>query len=255
MRLRQLVLVTQEIDILAEQICELFELKISFCDPELAHFGLENRMIPVGDTFIEVISPVQENTAAERYLRKRNGPSGYMVIVDVDDIEYEKQRIKNENLKIIWHENRIVAGTHAQAIHLHPEQTGGAILSLDSMVPKSAWLWAGTNWQNDINQSLVESLIGVVLQSHNPEKLCANWEVALGKKRSRAVDEFSIDLEKSKIKFIEETDFRGEGINAFILLTGKSDKIYKRALERGFIANNMITLGGVNFILSKTKNI
>ena len=254
MRLRQLVLVTKEIDSLADQICELFELKISFCDPELIHFGLENRMIPVGDTFIEVVSPVQENTTAERFLIKRNGPGGYMVIVDVEDIENEQQRIKNENLKIIWHENRNVGGINAQALHLHPKQIGGAILSLDSMTPESAWLWAGTNWRSDINQSLVENLIGVVLKSKNPEKLCANWEVALGKKRVRAVDEFSIELEKSNIKFIEGKDSLGEGIDAFILSTHKSAEIYKRAKERGFIKNNMIDLGGVKFILSNTKN-
>jgi hypothetical protein len=253
-RLRQLVLVTKEIDSLADQICELFELKISFCDPELIHFGLENRMIPVGDTFIEVVSPVQKNTTAERFLIKRNGPGGYMVIVDVEDFEHEKQRIKNENLKIIWHENRNIDGIHAQALHLHPKQIGGAILSLDSMIPESAWLWAGTNWRGDINKSLVDNLTGVVLKSQNPEKLCANWEVALGKKRTRSVDEFSIELEKSNIKFIEGKDGLGESVDAFILSTRKSGEIYKRAKERGFIRNNMVALGGVNFILSKTNN-
>ncbi len=254
MRLRQLVLVTKEIDSLAEQICELFELKISFRDPELIHFGLENRMIPVGDTFIEVVSPVQENTSAERFLIKRNGPGGYMVIVDVKDFEHEKKRIKNENIRIIWHENRNIDGIHAQALHLHPKQIGGAILSLDSMIPESAWLWAGTNWRGDINQSLVDNLTGVVLKAQNPEKLCANWEVALGKKRVKAVDKFSIELEKSNIKFIEVKEGSGEGIDAFILSTRKSDEIYKRAKERGYIKNNMIALGGVNFILSKANN-
>ena len=121
------------------------------------------------------------------------------------------------------------------------------------MAPNSAWLWAGTNWQKDINQSLVENLIGVVLQSHQPEKLCANWEVALGKKRVIDLDELLIDLEKSKVKFVKEEDARGEGINAFILSTKKSDEIYKRAEEKGFIENNNIKLGGVNFILSKTN--
>ncbi len=48
-----------------------------------------------------------------------------MVIVDVEDFEHEKQRIKNENLKIIWHENRNIDGIHAQALHLHPKQIGG----------------------------------------------------------------------------------------------------------------------------------
>ncbi len=254
MRLRQLVLVTDEIESLADQICDLFELKVSFCDPDLINFGLENRMIPVGDTFIEVVSPVQENTAAKRFLKKRNGPSGYMVICDVADIDIEKQRLENSDLKIIWHENRNVNGIHAQAVHLHPKQIGGAILSLDSMIPKTAWLWAGLNWEDHINKALVENLTGVVLQSSYPEKLCASWEVALGKKRSGRVDEFLIELEKSKIKFIKENDTIEERISAFILSTRRPEVIYKRAEDRGFIRNDNIVLGGTKFILSRTSS-
>lgn len=249
MRLRQLVLVTKKIDQLTEKICDLFELKITFSDPELIHFGLENRMIPVGDTFIEIVSPIQENTAAERFLRKRKGGGGYMVIVDVDNFEYEKQRIEAEKIQIIWHENRKMDGIHAQALHLHPKQIGGAILSLDSMVPNTAWLWAGTDWQKDIAQSLVKNIVGVVLQSKNPEGLCAKWETALGKKRTKGSN-LSISLDKSEIKFINEDDLRGEGLNSFIISTNRSREIYKRAENRGFIKDSRIELGGINFLLT-----
>ena len=54
MRLRQLVIVTNKIEVLADNICDLFELKRTYSDPELIVFGLENILIPLGDTFIEL---------------------------------------------------------------------------------------------------------------------------------------------------------------------------------------------------------
>ena len=46
MRIRQLVFVAKERDELAQQICNLFELKETFNDPGIIHFGLENVLIP-----------------------------------------------------------------------------------------------------------------------------------------------------------------------------------------------------------------
>ena len=251
MDLRQLVMVSNLRDPIVESLCNLFDIKVSFNDPGVGHFGLENAVLPIGTDFLEVVSPVEENTTAGRYLDRRGGDGGYMVIIQVDDFSEVQKTIKENNVTVVWESEH----PEARAIHLHPKQIGGSILSLDSMIPQSAWLWAGTNWENDIQQSLVDSLMGVVLQSPKPEKLCASWEVALGKKRARGVDEFFIALEKSKIKFIKEDDARGEGINAFILSTRKPDVIYKRAEERGLIKSNSIALGGTNFILSRTDNI
>ena len=60
MRIRQLVFVAKERDELAQQICNLFELKETFNDPGIIHFGLENVLIPLNDTFIEIVTPVHE---------------------------------------------------------------------------------------------------------------------------------------------------------------------------------------------------
>ena len=103
MRLRQLVIATNKIDVLADNICDLFELKRTFSDPELIVFGLENILIPLGDTFIELVTPVKENTSAERFLKKRGGDGGYMVIVDTVDLSEEKtsgkRKIRNSMVR------------------------------------------------------------------------------------------------------------------------------------------------------------
>ena len=247
MRLRQLVFVSRERDKLAREICTLLDLKETYHDAGLINFGLENVLIPLGDTFFEIVMPVQENTTAERFLDKRNGDGGYMVIVDVDDFESEQKRIESSGIEIVWHGNRSEKEINARTIHLHPKQVGGAILSIDHMNPKNAWLWAGTNWEKDINKNLVDVLSGVVMQSDNPEQLCMQWEKALGKKR--ASDELKIQLTESTINFVESIDGRGEGINAFKIKSLNKDQIIKNAKSMKIFQNEEILLGGVKIIL------
>mgnify|MGYP003326181300 CR=1 FL=1 len=96
MRIRQLVLVAEDRDKVVNDLCNLFKIEVAFYDPGIIHFGLENAVIPVGDTFLEVVSPVQENTTAGRYLKRRKGNGGYMVIIQVEDMDKEKRRVESE---------------------------------------------------------------------------------------------------------------------------------------------------------------
>ena len=247
MRLRQLVIATGEIDPLADTICDLFELRRTYSDPELIVFGLKNVLIPLGDTFLELVTPVKENTSAERFLKKRNGDGGYMVIVDALDLDKERKRLETVELDIVWHENRKTDGIHGQSLHLHPKQVGGAILSIDNMKPASSWLWAGRKWEKDINKSLVSHFSGVNICSPNPDSLLSNWEKALGKKRS--IGGNSIELEGSNINFVVNSRSQSDYISAFQIHTVNRSVIEKRAASRGDLINNNIHLGGVDFLL------
>ena len=100
MDLRQLVMVSRLRDPIVDSLCNLFDIKVSFNDPGVRHFGLENAVLPVGTDFLEVVSPVEENTTAGRYLNRRSGDGGYMVIIQVDDFS-EVQNTVKENLSLI----------------------------------------------------------------------------------------------------------------------------------------------------------
>ena len=117
MRIRQLVLVSDERDPVVNDLCDLFKLEVAFYDPGIIHFGLENAVIPVGDTFLEVVSPVQENTTAGRYLKRRKGNGGYMVIIQVEDMDKEKRRVESEGIQIVWNAERTEEGVRASGIH------------------------------------------------------------------------------------------------------------------------------------------
>src|SRR5713226_7072640 len=65
-RLRQICLVAEKLAPVLEDFKAVLGLEVCFKDPEVAVFGLENSLMPVGSNFIEVVAPVRENTAAGR---------------------------------------------------------------------------------------------------------------------------------------------------------------------------------------------
>ena len=250
MRIRQLVLVSAKRDPVVNDLCELFKIEVAFYDPGIIHFGLENAVIPVGDTFLEVVSPVQENTTAGRFLERRNGNGGYMVIVQTDDLKREKKRVEAEGINIVWNADREEEGIHAQAIHLHPRDVGGAILSIDSMNPPTAWLWASPTWEKNVKTEVSNFLNGVHVQSKDPESMMRNWERALGKEAVYRDNQFLIELEDSRIVFVEDTDGRGDGVESFEISVNNKDNLLKKAEEKGLVKDGDVCIGGVKFLLN-----
>ena len=86
MRIRQIALVTTELAPVRDALFELLGLDDAFIDDEVSQFGLENAVMTIGTTFLELVSPVQTGTTAGRLLERRGGDGGYMVIVQVDDL-------------------------------------------------------------------------------------------------------------------------------------------------------------------------
>ncbi len=232
-------------DPIVDSLCNLFDIKVSFNDPGVAHFGLENAVLPVGTDFLEVVSPVEENTTAGRYLDRRNGDGGYMVIIQVDDFLAAKQNVKENNITVVWESDH----PEARAIHLHPKQMGGAILSLDWMDPKESWKWAGPNWDKYVNTSLVNRFVGVEIQAENPEDMKNTWQSVLNLKDERVTGN-QINLDNTWIRFLEDEDGRGAGVSAFCLEADDNDRLFERASDLGLVYEDNIMIGGVKFLLS-----
>ena len=245
MDLRQLVMVSSLRDPIVDSLCNLFDIKVSFNDPGVAHFGLENAVLPVGTDFLEVVSPVEENTTAGRYLDRRNGDGGYMVIIQVDDFLAAKQSVKENDITVVWESDH----PEARAIHLHPKQMGGAILSLDWMDPKESWKWAGPNWDKFVNTSLVNRFVGVEIQAENPEDMKNTWQSVLNLKGERVTGN-QINLDNTWIRFLEDEDGRGAGVSAFCLEANDNDKLFEKASDLGLVYEDNIMIGGVKFLLS-----
>src|SRR5215467_6313515 len=99
LRLRQIALVAEKLAPVTEDLHEILGLEVGFRDPGVKVFGLQNALFPVGGQFIEVVSPIKEGTAGGRYLDRRGGDGGYMVITQCDDHAPRKKRVAGMKIR------------------------------------------------------------------------------------------------------------------------------------------------------------
>ena len=93
LRVRQIALVANKLAPIVDDMKNVLGLEVCFRDPGVKVFGLENALFPVGNQFLEVVAPIQENTAGGRYLQRRKGDGGYMCILQCEDHGPVKERV------------------------------------------------------------------------------------------------------------------------------------------------------------------
>jgi hypothetical protein len=167
------VLAASALEPVASRLREELDLGEPFSDPAVAHFGLENRVFALGDTFLEVVSPVQEGTAAGRWLSRRGGDSGYMVMFEVDDLAAARERVAGAPAREVFE----VELDDIAEVHLHPADIRGAIVALSEPRPHGAWRWGGPGWRE---RSRPGSVAGVRIDVADPERVSARWSEVLG---------------------------------------------------------------------------
>ena len=182
MRLRQIALMTDDLEKATSDLTGLFESEVCFRDPGVALFGLRNVLIPIGSDFLEVLTPEKADTAGARHLERR-GPGGYMVIFQCADGEGARAHALRAGARSVWqHDDK---GIHAT--HFHPRSLPGAIVSIDSMEeadpdyqrPDARWDWAGPDWKSYRRDNGIVGLGGALIRSPDPSGSAARWREVL----------------------------------------------------------------------------
>jgi Glyoxalase-like domain len=169
-RLRQAVLAARDLDAAVGELRAALPLGAPYADPGVAYFGLRNAVMPLGNTFVEVVSPVQEGTAAGRFLDRR-GDGAYMAMFQIEDLVGARARAASLGVREVW----AIELDDISAVHLHPADMGAAIVSLDRPVPPDSWRWGGP-WQPHGEARTA----GLTLSARDPEALGARWGTVLG---------------------------------------------------------------------------
>ena len=86
-RLRQVCLVAPALAAPERALAAVLGAASCHRDPHLARYGLENVIFRLGDRFIEIVAPIEDGTAAGRFLERSGGRGGYMAIFDCEDPE------------------------------------------------------------------------------------------------------------------------------------------------------------------------
>src|SRR4051794_5146173 len=201
LRLRQAVLAARNLDAAVEELRAALPLGEPYADPGVGLFGLRNAVMPLGDTFVEVVSPVQESTAAGRFLDRR-GDGAYMAMFQIDDLAGARERAAALGVREVWG----IELDDISAVHLHPADIGAAIVSLDRPVDPPSWRWAGP-WQPHGHAHTC----GLTLRARDPDALGARWREVLG---SLELDDGHVELQRGEDDGIEAFHVSGLATDA-----------------------------------------
>lgn len=214
LRLRQLALVAAQLEPVVEELCSALGADVCFRDPGVAAFGLRNALMAIGDTFLEVVSPVQEGTTAGRFLERRGGDGGYMVLLQTDTLAADRKRFDALGARVVWE----ITLDDIAAVHLHPKDVGAAIVSFDEPKPPESWRWGGPDWRQHRHAERVSMIVGAELSSPNPNALARRWAEVLGRPcRALGGDVEVIDLDGGQLTFVPDVDGRGPGLAGVVM--------------------------------------
>lgn len=235
--LLQITLIVHDLEEAVRAFEKSLGLRVAFRDPSVGRWGLENVVLPMGTSFIEILSPTRPDTPGGRHLERQGGDGGYMVILQTRDLTPWRARIEQLGLRIAFEAVTRDAedGQDWEGIHLHPSDTGGMMISLDRPDPPDSWAGAGPDWRDSIVDDEVTGLEAIELRSPDPERLAARWSQVLGRPLS---SEGRLELDQGTIGFRETSGDEPEGLSAVSLRA-------REPARRG----ERVPLGGVEFRL------
>jgi len=173
-RLRQVVIAARNLEAAVDRLCTDLKLRVCFNDPGVSEFGLHNALLTVGDQFIEVVSPITNNTAVGRLLDRRKADmTAYMVMFEVDDLDARMSALDRARIRTIWSDDYPAI----RGRHLHPGDIGGAIVSLDQPQPQGSWQWAGPAWTPHTDNTVVTAIAGYTIATDDPAAVTTLWSL------------------------------------------------------------------------------
>lgn len=227
-RLRQVVLIAPALEPVVEQLRAELGLGAPYADPVVAEWDIENAVLALGDTFVEVIAPVTSDSSAARFLAKHDG-GGYMLIFQLDDLAAARARAADLGVRTTWSRDL----PDASESHLHPADTGGCLISLADAHPAGSWRPGGPAWTGRVDVGPRGRLVGITLAVPEPAAVAARWATLLG----ASAQEQRLALDDGHVQFVAGDRVATQEISVVV----PAEQRRRRT---------SITIGGARFALS-----
>ena len=247
LRLRQVAMVGNAYDLTERALREVFGLDVAYRDPGtrpgreagVSIFGLKNFVMPIGNQFLELVSPLKPGpeSAGGRYIARRQGAGGYMLLFQVAGSDYETHRQHLESQGV-----RLVAGgeiseADSDALHIHPKDLPGCLVELrwcmNEGAPDGDWWPVEKDWREHRNTEVIEAIVGAEIQTPEPGRLAAQWADLLQQTLNQDYDDPTIMTADGPIRFVIPTDGRPEGLGGIDVKAADPMSLVKNASDFG----------------------
>lgn len=256
-RVRQICLVAHDLPRVQQQFESVFGVEVAYRDPGVGRHGLHNMLMPFGNQLLETVSPKpdEHDTAGGRYLKRRGGDGGYMVIMQVPQAAYGDYRSRVDALGI-----RLVAEpgegmSDTGGMQLHPKDVAGAIPEIRWNVeeddPAGAWWPAGPDWQQARHTEIVDGITAADIQTSDPSLLAERWaevldEIVTSDERGNPM----LALDGTDLRFIRIADGRPEGLSGLDIRATDTEKALANAKAIGCLSgDDLVTICGMRLRL------
>jgi hypothetical protein len=249
LRLRQICLVAPHLEPVMSDIVAIMGLAVCYRDGNVAKYGLENALAPVGPILLEVVAPLRSGTAAGRFIDKTGGRGGYMAIFCCDDPD---QRGRHANAMGVRTAN-VIDHAPYHGVQLHPRDCRAAFIEFNHTIGSDDHLGpyppAGPDWQRFIREDVTQALTGVEMRSPDPHGLAAHWGNILGIAAGVSDDgDAELKLPNCRFRFV-----RGDSeiMGALTFRVTDPDRVRHAAIGRGYpVSGDGFSIAGVRFDLA-----
>ena len=251
--MRQICLVAEHLRPAIDTLSGVFGLAPVYVDDAVGKYGLENTLLAVGTQFLEVVAPTQDGTAAGRYLARRGGDGGYMVICQAESRTRQDEVRANAEAEGVRIATQRDAGSY-RMMQLHPGDMGAAFFSVpwvEGDDPAGSWPFAGgTSWMDKVRADWVTAMTGAELQDDDPDALAARWSAVSGIGIEMRDGVPHIPLLDATLRFVEAVDGRGAGLGGLDLSVSDRGAVLAAARAHGVpVGDDCVTVCGTRFYL------
>jgi hypothetical protein len=237
-RLRQICLVTADLTRVIADMQAIFGVKLAYQDPHVRRYGLENALFPFGLAFVEIVSPIEPDTAAGRFLERSGGVGGYMAIFNCSDPERRGRHATAMGVRTA----HTIAHEGFHAVQLHPRDCRAAMIEFDRTDGEEDLRGpygpaGGTGWTDAIRTDVTKRLAEIVVESPGPVGLGRHWSRILDMPFAADGDGGRIEADMTAIQFARGDGAR-EMLRTLVIEVADRDGIEARAAQRGYLVSD-----------------
>ena len=247
LRLRQVAMVGDEYDLTERALRQVFGLDVAYRDPGnrpgreagVSVFGLKNFVMPIGNQFLELVTPLKPGpeSAGGRYIARRQGAGGYMLLFQVTRSDYalHREHLENQGVRLVAGDE--ISESDSDALHIHPKDLPGCLVELrwceNEDLPDGDWWPVERDWKDHRNTEIIEAIVGAEIQTPDPGRLAAQWADRLQQTLDQNYDDPTILTADGPIRFVVPSDGRPEGLGAIDVKAPDLGSLLQRAQEFG----------------------